>query len=370
MAAVDSAGCSSAQRLWEDDGVELACLLGPEHGFFGSAGAGEACRNTRHPDWGIPVFSLYGGVRKPTAAMLRRVDTLVFDLQDLGIRCYTYVSTLRGVLEAAAESGTDVVVADRPVPLPRSVDGPVTEPGRTCFLACADLPMSFGMTPGETARWLRSRLQLPVRVRIAKMCGYSRQTRRGDNWPPWLPPSPAIHSWDAAMCYAATVCFEALPAVDHGRRTPLAFQVVGGAWLSGVELSGFLADLKLPGVRFYPHRYTAVTARGVKRLMDGVRLSVTDPIRFRPILTAVSLVYSLQQLYGHSRVWARRGTRKTFFDSLFGTAQVREALLDGQDPRSIAARWRGPCSRFRATRADTLLYAPDRDRAQASGERS
>ena len=219
--------------------------------------------------------------------------------------------------------------------------------------------MSFGMTPGETAGWLKHRLGLSVSLKVATMQGYSRQGRRRNDWPPWLPPSPAIHSWETGMCYGATVCFEALSAVDHGRRTSLAFRVVGSPWLSGVEVCGFLGGLRLPGVRFFPHRYHGRTGNGVERVYDGVRLSVTEPARFRPILTAVSMVYCLQEIYGRRRVWSARKTRPEFFDCLFGTAAVREALMDGEDAAGIAARWRKPCAAFRRTRARSLLYRPD-----------
>jgi uncharacterized protein YbbC (DUF1343 family) len=356
LAAVDSEGCLSAERLWRDRDLHLACLMGPEHGFFGRGGAGELCPHAKHPDWAIPVYSLYGDARKPTPAMLRRLDAIVFDLQDLGARCYTYVSTLRLVLEAAAEAGKEVIVADRPVPLPRVIDGPIAREDHMSFVALVRTPISYGMTPGETALWLKRDLGLDVRLRVAKMAGYGRDPGRGPSWPPWLPPSPAIVSWESAMCFPVTVFFEALGAVDHGRRTGLPFQTIGAPWIRGQEVAAFMTALRLPGVRFYAHRYDSRPREPTPRLVDGIRLAVTDPARFRPVLTAVCLIHGLQELYGRRRVWAKADTRPDFFDKLFGTAEVREALLDGEDGRTVASRWDRELARFRVSRRPCLLY--------------
>lgn len=356
VAAVDAQGCTTAERLWRDDAVELTCLMGPEHGFFGRAGAGQACRSRRHPAWGIPVYSLYGAARKPTARMLRGVDTIVVDLQDLGFRCYTYLSTLCLVLEAAAETGRAVVVADRPIPLPCVVDGPVPEPHFRSFVSLVDTPLSTGMTPGEAARWIRAHCNLDVDLRVAPMAGYDRSPPGGPGWPPWIPPSPAMVSWESALCYPATVCLEALGAVDHGRATGLPFQLVGARWMNGADVVSELTARKLPGVRFYAHRYNARPRQPRPRMLDGLRLVVTDPVRYRPALTAVTLVGCLQKLYGVRRVWAARSSRPEFFDKLFGTPRVRQALLEGEDARGIARRWGGAVRRFKRERQRVLLY--------------
>lgn len=363
LAAVDAMGCSTAGRLWRDPAVDLACIMGPEHGFFGRAGAGVRCRNQRHPAWLIPVYSLYGTNRKPTQKMLRDLDIIIFDLQDLGARCYTYVSTLRLVLEAAAESGKEVIVADRPVPLPVTVDGPSTEPGFGSFVSMVDTPLSYGMTPGETALWLKSALNLDLQLEVAKMRGYCRQSPGGPGWPPWTPPSPAIVSWESAMCFPATVCFEALGAVDHGRATGLPFQLIGAGWMRGEDAAAALSERKLPGVRFYPHRYDAAPGERRARVLDGIRMVVTDPVRYRPALTAVSIISILQELHGRKRVWTAGLSRPDFFDKLFGTDSVRTALLDGYDASSIAGRWKSSLRAFRRSREKVLLYSVDRKRS-------
>jgi uncharacterized protein YbbC (DUF1343 family) len=360
QAAVDARGCPSVERLRRHAGDRLAALLGPEHGFDGAAAAGVRCAHRRHRRWGIPVYSLYGAARKPAARMLRGIDTLVVDLQDLGVRCYTYVSTLRLVLEAAARSGTDVIIADRPVPLPRVLDGPVLRPECRSFVGLIDAPLCYGMTPGETASWLNHELGLGVRLRVARMHGYRRDSARAAGWPPWVPPSPAIVSWESALCYAATVVFEALGAVDYGRGTPLPFQVVGAPWIRGEELAGALSERRLPGLRFYAHAYTACAGAAGGKRCEGVRLVVADAARVRPAAAAVCMVHTLQRLYGRRRVWAPRLSRPEFFDRLFGDPAVRLALLEGEDGDAIRARWRAELRAFGRRRKPHLLYAPGR----------
>jgi len=354
MAAVDSKGRLSAQRL--HDNARLACIMGPEHGFYGMAGAGEFCNDSKHPYWNIPIFSLYGDTRKPTQKMLRNVDTIVFDIQDIGARPYTFVSTLRYVLEAAAEMKKDVIVADRPIPLPVTTDGPVAEEKFSSFVAMVPTPMSYGMTPGETALWLKETLGLKLNLKVAEMQGYFRQTEREENWPPFIPPSPAIVSWESAACFPATVFCEGLTSIDCGRKTCLPFQLLGAKWMNGTEVAEFLTELKLPGVSFITHRYSSRPHEKNKIILDGIWMIITDRHIFRPILTAVAMIHCLQELYGRDRVWDRKTTRPDWFDKLFGTDSVRLALLDGEDGKTIAARWDKNLAIFKRSRQEKLLY--------------
>jgi uncharacterized protein YbbC (DUF1343 family) len=290
--------------------------------------------------------------------MLNGVDVIVFDIQDIATRCYTYVSTLRLVLEAAAENGKPVIVADRPIPLPNAVDGPLLNPGFTSFVGAIPSPVAYGMTPGETASWLRDKLRLDVNLRVARIANYVRQPGRDAAWPPWMPPSPAIVSWESARCFPVTVFFEALPSVDHGRKTNLPFQVFGAPWIRPEPMAETLNDLRLPGVLFHPHRYDCRPREADPMILNGVRITVTDPLTFRPVETAVWILASLQDRYGKRRLWQDHGTRPEFFDKLFGTDTVRTALLDGTSPTAIIRQWRPSLSVFRSERQRHLLYSP------------
>lgn len=357
LAAVDQSGATTAQRLHEAPGMELACLMGPEHGFFGIAAAGEACRSQRHPDWRIPIYSLYGDTRKPRPDWLRKLDLLVVDLQDLGCRPYTYVATLKGVLEAAAEAGLPVIVADRPIPLPRTVDGPMLDPRFESFVSAIDTPLVYGMTPAETARWLQQTCIPQVDLQTAPMQGYQREITPLTEAPPFMRPSPSIVSRESALCFPSTVCLEGLPHIDHGRQTAMPFQLVGASWTHGEPLAEVLNACHLPGVMFHPHRYLPPGSTA-KRAFSGIRLTVTDAGTFRPVLTGITILAILADLHGRNRVWNRRTTRAEFFDKLMGTDTVRLALMDGTPPAEIAATWRPGHRQFIKQRDTCLLYPP------------
>ena len=355
-ASVTADGRASAARLREASDARLVSLFGPEHGWFGQAGPGERCASRRHPEWAIPIYSLYGATRKPTRAMLRGVDTLVFDLQDIGVRCYTYASTLRLVLEAAAEAGIRVVVADRPIPFGRICDGPLPDAECESFVAAIPAPFVYGMTPGETALWLREILGLDLDLKVAPMRGYRRECRIGKPGLKWISPSPAIRNLNSALCYPATVCFEALGALDHGRRTRFPFQAIGATWIRPHETAEALTAAGLPGMTVAACAYAPEGGRG--RRLPGVRLRVTDRGAYRPALVALTLLSVLGDLYGKDRLWSKTsGARPAFFDRLFGTAAVRLALLDGERPARIAARWSKGLRAFAAARGRHALYA-------------
>lgn len=355
LAAVDRRGVTTAQRLHDEPGISLVSLMGPEHGFFGTAAAGAHCRSQRHPDWRIAVHSLYGETRKPLPAWLRRLDLLVVDLQDLGCRPYTYVSTLRLVLEAAAEANLPVVVADRPIPLPRTVDGPGLDPRFESFVSAIPAPMVYGMTPGETALWLRDYVVPGARVEVAPMQHYYRDVLPRPDAPPFMRPSPSIVSRESALCFPATVCFEGLPHIDHGRQTAMPFQLIGAPWTKAEPLAEALMDCRLPGVIFHPHLYRPPNATG-SRPFSGVRITVTDTAIFKPVFTGVTILHVLETLYGVNRVWNRRHTRPDFFDKLMGTDTVRLALLDRVAPAEIASGWRAAHRLFMKQRKACLLY--------------
>jgi uncharacterized protein YbbC (DUF1343 family) len=356
-ASVNADGIPSPEFL-RQNGVDLAAIFGPEHGFAGAGGAGQELPHVRHPEWNIPVHSLYGDTRRPTAEMLRGLGVIVFDLQDLGARPYTYVSTLRYVLEAAAENGKPVIVADRPAPLPNVVDGPMLEPEFESFVGLIPSPVVYGMTSGETARWLKAVLRLDLELDVATMTGYPRRAEAMTTGRAWIPPSPAIRSRECAMCFPITVYFEALPALDHGRGTATPFQLIGAPWLDSIGLCHSLDALDLPGVRFLPDDYEAAIGSYRGQTVHGIEIRVTDPDRLRPVQTGAAIIHALQDLHGQDLVWGHPGTREDFFDQLLGTDAVRTALRAGEPAAALADRWARESEPFRRDRAAALLYSP------------
>ncbi|MEI6788542.1 MAG: DUF1343 domain-containing protein [bacterium] len=359
-AAVDTKGITSAEKLVHSKNVRLTALFGPEHGFAGLAAAGELTKDETHALWGIPIYSLYGETRKPTRTMLDGVDTLIVEFQDLGARPYTYVSTLRLVLEAAAETGKTVIIADRPVPLPLSIDGPLMDPAFETFVGLIPAPMQYGMTQGETARWLVETLGLTVDLRVCPMQGYFREVVRQPFWPEWIPPSPRIRSWESACLFTSTVFGEALPALDYGSTTLQSFQIIGAPWLDAKLLLSGLNAAALPGITFEPVRYEAMTGLYAGTELNGLKLVVTDYRTFRPVSTAVTLLAEIQSRYGASALWAAPGTRPEWFDKLFGTDTVRLALQANTPAPEITASWQASLDLFKATRKRHLIYSQSR----------
>jgi uncharacterized protein YbbC (DUF1343 family) len=357
QAALTADGSTSAQLLHRALGPRLMALYGPEHGFFGQAGAGEHTYTRQHPDWHIPVYSLYGEHRKPAPEMLKGVEVMVCDLQDLGVRCYTYLATLRNMLEACAEANVEVVVTDRPIPLPQVVDGPMLDPAFASFVAPCPLPLVYGMTPAESARWMKDALGLRVALTTVPMEGWSREDAAWDGArPAYVPPSPGIKTWECAMTYAATVFSEALPGVDCGRGTNLAFRVLGAPWLRAETFCQAMANLRLAGVTFHPYRYVSAVPPQADRELDGVRLTVTDPARFRPAQTSLGILHVLAEVYGAARVWRHKGVRPEWFDKLYGTDRVRTHLKSGAPLNVLFAGWARDRKAFEQARKRALLY--------------
>jgi uncharacterized protein YbbC (DUF1343 family) len=351
-ASVDRVGRPAAEVVQAAGIGELRALFGPEHGYFGWGGAGEEILDHRHPSLGLPVHSLYGAHRKPTPAMLAEVDVILFDLQDLAVRCYTFGATLRLLLEAAAEQGKTVVVLDRPAPLPDTLDGPALDPAFASFVALLPAPFVFGLTSGEVARWLKGRLSLDVDLRVIPLGGYTRRPAHRVEAAPWIPPSPGIRSWTCAYAYPATVFAEAFPSLDVDRAGTTPFQFLGAPGLNAAALAADLNARGLPGVAFTPE-----WRRRGETVLDGVRLRFTTLAAWRPVETALHLVAALTAHLGEDALWNAPGARPEWFDALFGTDRVRLALRAGTPPEEIARAWLPDLVDFAEETAPHRLYA-------------
>jgi uncharacterized protein YbbC (DUF1343 family) len=339
-ASVDAGGCPTATRLMGLPGVKLAALFSPEHGFFGIAGAGDHVVSVRHPSWNIPVHSLYGQTRRPTAEMLAGLDAVIYDLQDLSIRCYTYVSTLRYVMEEAAQCGVAVIVTDRTNPLAGMVDGPMLESDFESFVGCFPGPLVYGLTSGEAARWLKKSLKLDVDLQVVPSSGLRRVAAFSSHR--WISPSPSIRYVRTAWCYPITVGFEALPAIDHGRQTLMPFELIGAPAIDEKKLAALLLKEKLPGLVFHP-----VVYENAGKIYNGVRVVVTDPTAYRPVATAVAILSVLQKMIGQNKLWNTKGSRPEFFDQLFGTDSVRKAIQSGKSLKSLSRNWKPSIERWK-----------------------
>jgi uncharacterized protein YbbC (DUF1343 family) len=256
-------------------------------------------------------------------------------------------------MESAAELGKPLIVADRPVPLPGTVDGPVLDPRFESFVGMIPAPLVYGMTPGETAFWLRDRLGLSLDLRVAAVAPYPANERMPTSLA-WCPPSPQMRSWETGWSYPSLVLLEAFPFLDHARNTPFAFRAFAHPRLSATSLIESLESLEMPGVTFVPHQYVGASGRLLGRMLDGVRLHIHTPGRFRPVECGVALLTVFTAL--DRGFWRRRGVLTRHLDHLFGTDLARKTIETGLDHREICASWHSLMAPFCSARRSALLY--------------
>ncbi len=328
--------------------VELVALFGPEHGVRGIARAGERVEDSVDPRTRVPVYSLYGASRKPRPEQLEGVDAIVYDIQDIGVRTYTYLSTLELCMEAAAEAGVEIWVLDRPNPLGRAVGGPVLEPAFESFVGPHPMPMRYGMTVGEFARMVRAERQIDVRLEVVPCGGAVSPAAIGGA--PWIAPSPNIPTRLTALLYAGLVLIEGTN-LSEGRGTTRPFQLVGAPWLDASAAAAALEGLALPGVRFRPTGFVPTFSKYEGEACAAIEVHVTDEATYRPEMTAVAVIVAARRLHAD-----RFRFREKAFDRLAGTDRLRLAIEAGRSADEIARSWEDALADFELRRQPFLLY--------------
>lgn len=346
--------------------VELAALFGPEHGLRGTADAGEKIADGRDERTGAPVYSLYGETRKPTPDMLRDTDVLVFDIQDIGARFYTYISTMGLAMQAAAEQGIPFVVLDRPNPLGGNyVSGFVLEPEHASFVGQYPIPMVHGMTVGELARMIRDESMMEglerLDLQVVEMEGWRRDMLWPETGLPWIPPSPNIPDFETALVYPGPVLFEATSA-SEGRGTRQPFVQVGAPWLDGQAAADSLNAQGLPGVRFEAIVFTPESIPGMAshpklegQTLEGIRHILTDERAFRPVETGIH-VLDVFRRQAASNTPEELVSRPAGMARLAGTQRLLNMLKQGASPETVIASWEREVLAFREMRTASLLY--------------
>ncbi|MDP9349294.1 MAG: DUF1343 domain-containing protein, partial [Gemmatimonadota bacterium] len=359
QSAVTSTGELGIDVLARHPGVKLVALFSPEHGIRGNVEAGRKIDTSRDERTGLPVYSLYGRTQRPTAEMLQGIDVLVFDMQDIGARPYTFVWTMAMAMEEAAKRKIPFVVLDRPNPITARIDGPlmhmdvrnVTQP-ITGYYA---VPLRHGMTAGEIARYYNEDAKVGATLHVVPAAGW-----RGDMWFdetgfPWVNPSPNIRSLDAALKYSGLVLAEATN-ITVGRGTDAPFSYFGAPWLDAQRLLEAARRYDLPGVRLEMQQITPSGPREMymryrDTTFNALRLSVTDRDRFRPVYTALVLLSEARRLHPEQFKVTNAG-----FTQMIGSRWAREAFDRGEDPRVIARRWEEENRAWMPTRDRYRLY--------------
>jgi uncharacterized protein YbbC (DUF1343 family)/CubicO group peptidase (beta-lactamase class C family) len=343
----NSSGIATIDVLSKAPGVQLVSLFSPEHGIRGLAD--EKVSDSRDEQTGLPIYSLYGETRRPKAEQLAGLDALVFDIQDVGVRFYTYTSTLGYVLEEAAKAKLPVYVLDRPNPIGGvEVDGPIADADRLSFTAYHTTPVRHGMTMGELAQFYNQERKIGCDVRVIKMDGWRRSMWFDSTNLTWVNPSPNMRSLTEATLYPGIGLLETTN-VSVGRGTNTPFEVVGAPWMDGRKLASYLNGRKLKGVRFVPLRFTPNASVFKDKECGGVNIVIVDRAAFSPLRTGIEIAVALRRLYPDD--W-----KVDDYGRLLVNAETLARVKRSDAPEEIIQSWRGSLADFNKRRATALLY--------------
>ena len=348
-------------RFGREEPVTIAAIFGPQHGF--RADVQDNMIETAHGRdrrRRVPVYSLYGETREPTSEMLRGLDALVVDLQDIGARIYTFVYTMANCLRAGHKHGVPVVVCDRPNPLGGvQIEGPVLERGFESFVGQFPIPMRHGMTIAELARLFNDHEQIGAELRVVRMEGWTRDMYFDAASLPWVMPSPNIPTLDTAMVYPGTVLFEGTN-VSEGRGTTRPFELIGAPWVDPDAFTDRLNACGLPGVHFRPVVFEPTFQKHARETCGGCQIHVLDRTTFRPVETGVALLAECRQADPASFRWRQPPyeyePHRLPIDILAGSEQVRRQVDARVPAREIAQSWVPAVEAFLKVRRRFLLY--------------
>lgn len=351
----------AADLLYEKPGIDLRALFGPQHGIRGDVQ--DNMIETVHTvdrETGLPIHSLYSETREPTEAMLDRLDVLVFDMQDVGCRIYTFAYTMANCMVAARKSRKKVIVCDRPNPISGvAVAGNVLEPEQASFVGQFAIPTRHGMTLGELARMFNEHFGLDCDLEVVTMDGWEREFWHDQTDAPWVMPSPNIPTLDSATVFPGTVHFEGTQ-LSEGRGTTRPFELVGAPYINPELYARSLNELKLPGVFFRSCIFRPTFQKHAGVSCGGVQIHVTDRNVFEPVITGVAMVKIAYDLYPTEFRWKEPPYEYVYdrnpFDVIAGTSSIREAIESGSSLEAINANWRANLDAFKQMRQEYLLY--------------
>ena len=354
---VDAQFRSNLTLFAEQPKVELAAIFSPEHGISGSAQAGIQIASATGKGQQIPIHSLYGATRQPEREMLAGIDVLVYDIQDVGSRFYTYISTLFRSMRAAASNNVDFIVLDRPNPIHGDrVEGNLLDPAFRSFVGETTIPIRHGMTVGELAQFCAAEPDSTPspRLHIVPMHGWRRAMWYDQTGLPWVPPSPNMPTVETATLYPGTCLIEGTN-LSEGRGTPKPFEWIGAPWIDPERWGDTLNNLQFPGTHFRPIHFTPTFSKHANQECHGVQIHVTDRDQFKPVDVALHLIATAQRNYSDQFKFLKNRGRY-FFDLLAGTDELRPKLMKHQSVTEILQSWEVEVEKFTEQRRPYLLY--------------
>jgi uncharacterized protein YbbC (DUF1343 family) len=361
QASVDHQLRHSADVLKSVEGVNLKALFGPQHGIRGDVQDNMVeTPHTLDVETGLPVYSLYSETREPTEEMLRDVDVLVCDLQDVGCRIYTFVYTIANCMRAAKRLGKSVIVCDRPNPIGGvAVEGNLLESGFESFVGQFQIPTRHGMTAGELSKMFKEHWGIGCDLEVVTMDGWSRELWFDETDAPWVLPSPNIPTLDSATIFPGTVHLEGTQ-VSEGRGTTRPFELVGAPYVEAGAFARKLESIGLPGVRFRPTNFQPTFQKHAGVTCGGVQIHVLERLELRPVVTGLAVVKTCFDLYGEDFRWKEPPYEYVFdknpFDVISGTDRLRISFERGDSLEDIERSWDADLLEFERARQKYLLY--------------
>lgn len=361
QSSVDHRLQHAADLFYQHPQINLTALFGPQHGIRGDVQ--DNMIETAHAvdrGTGLPVYSLYSETREPTEQMLQDVDLLVFDMQDVGCRIYTFAYTMANCMRAARRFGKKVLVCDRPNPINgSSVSGNVLEEGQASFVGQFPLPTRHGMTLGELAQLFNKHFRVDCELEVMPMDGWSRSLWHDETDAPWVMPSPNIPTLDSATVFPGSVHFEGTQ-MSEGRGTTRPFELIGAPFIVPEHYAAELNALELPGVFFRSCIFQPTFQKHGGKACGGVQVHVTNRDDFEPVVTGLAMIRLAYQMYGEEFRWKDPPYEyvhdRNPFDVISGTSKTREAIEQGKSLESIRDSWQQALEEFKSVRSEHLLY--------------
>lgn len=346
---------SNIDALHDNPDIQLAALYGPEHGVRGDIKGGQKIANYFDQRTGVPVYSLYGKTRKPTADMLKNIDLLMYDIQDIGSRAYTYIYTMALAMEAAAEHNVPFVVLDRPNPMGGlRLEGNVLDTTFSSFIGLYPIPYVYGMTVGELAFYFNEEFDINCDLTVVPLENWTRKMRFEDTGLNWVLPSPHVPRSVTSDFVAATGCIGELGTVSIGVGYTLPFELVGAPWIVPDKLASELNGRGLKGVHFRPLYFRPLYYHFENEQCGGVQIHITNNDIFSPSEVQIHILTALEKLFPEQNIFNTNRIRS--FDRAFGTDQVRLDVQKGKSAEEIINNWQRDLEKFKVIRKEYLLY--------------
>lgn len=335
--------------------IELTALFGPEHGIRGDAKEGEVVTSFTDPATKLPVYSLYGETRKPTEEMMDKIDVIVFDLQDIGSRYYTYIYTMAYVMEACVEYGKELVVLDRPNPISgQNLEGNLVEEDVRSFIGLFPIPNRHGMTVGELAKMFKHEFSYPCDLTVIPMQGWKREMYFDDTGLFWVPPSPNTTTMDMMILYPGTCLVEGTN-LSEGRGTTKPFEWIGAPFIDGQALAKRFNEKELPGVLARPITFSPTYQKHQGETCGGIQLHIENRHDVHALKTGVALLETIAHMYPNEFEFIENKPGRYFFDLLAGTKQLKQSILDNQT-ESFFKKCKRQLKDFNKIRENYLIY--------------